>query len=231
MNKKISSLITCMFTLMAGLISQAAIVGYTNDFSSNITGWTNRLGTPGVSRLTTGNALNDYNDGDTNQFLAYTVGMVCPGDGVRGDGSLMMDVKDATSRNEAIGYTLSGTLELGETITFSATLVPLVIYTAGYLQLWDATRNGAMTNSSYNAYGIAYTMSGVSTSSPAGAPIAASISYTAQAADVGHTVQIRFLDFASATTRDLVIDNVTVVSVMPAEPAKLSLLTITAQGL
>lgn len=228
---KRTGLFTGIVVLAACFAAQASIVGYTNTFSTaaDTNGWTSVGGTP-VTINHVAATTGDFNDGDTNASLAYTAGMLLTGDGIYNDGGLKLNVNNTTARDEAMGYTLSGTLELNEKITVDIGLCNLKTSTYYYfaiMQLWDITANkelarymgGFSSNSVQILAGTAVNFQ----------PLDLSFDYTAVSADVGHQVQIRVIENGTAATRDVFVDNVAVTSVIP-EPATLGLFIIGCAG-
>lgn len=125
------------------------------------------------------------------------------GDGVLNDHGLRMDTENAETNDEAVGFTLSGTLDRGETITFSGNAYndnsSVVSF---YAQIWNLTDDALLAQSAK------ITVSGNATPEPQDF----SVTYTATAADAGDTVQIRLIEDANSTARDIYIDNFEVTS-------------------
>jgi len=201
-----AQLLLCMLVLATGTVSYAALSDYTEDFSSTAgtNGWTVVFGSPTINHNTW---VNDFDDGDLTQSLPYVEGMTLTGDGVLGDGAMRLNTVDATQANEAIGYTLSGTIDSGETVTFSGSLFTGTgSYTATYLQIWDVTDNELLVQSD------SVLVAGNTATNYL--PLDFSVEYTASVADAGHTIQIRLLENCNKNYRDPIVDNVSAISVV-----------------
>lgn len=219
------SIYTLVFVLAGCLAAQASLVGYTNTFStaSSTNGWMNvgSVSTTIISRVT---YPGDYDDGDTSSILAYTVGMTLTGDGVYNDGALKLDLVNATKGDEAMGYTLSGTMAVGETVTFSGTVGAGSAYCQFDAQIWNVTDNILLATTpagSDRVFGTSYFTNGIG--------VDFSVSYTGLAGDAGDVIQVRINDngaWTASNTRDIYVDNVMVTTI--PEPASLSLMVIGA---
>lgn len=218
MAKERAGIFIGLFVLAIGFVSHASIVAYTSSFSTNnptsTNGWKSVGTTPTVIAMTA--SVYDYDDGNPTAILSYAEGMTITGDGLLKDGGLWFDIQNTSNQDEAIGYDVGGTLGLNEKITFTASF-----FTSGssvsqlYMQIWDLTGNVVLTNAA------AFSVLGATTATNY-APVTVSLEYTPTALTAGHEIQIRVVENTLVASRDIRIDNV---SVIP-EPATLSLLVI-----
>lgn len=130
------------------------------------------------------------------------------GDGLLADGALVFDSVDTTKGNEYIAYNLGGTMEEGETITFSFNLFNHVsYYNEIQAQLWDITASNELAVS---AWVITRAWSAADYK-----PLDGLVSYTATAATAGHQLAIVFREWHNSTARQGYIDNIEVTSSSP----------------
>lgn len=215
MQKLFTILVASSFILVAiGSTIQADIVFVTEDFSSgagSIAGWTS-VGTFTTSILhSTSNQDFDKND------LLSPVGNEATGDGVIGDGALRFNTENAIRGDEAIAFTLGGTMSLGESITLDMNLFNgnSSYHNADY-QLFNLT-DGTVLNSS----GLTLVLGNTHGSY---VPTDIQVSYTALATDVGDTLQIRIIEDNNDTSRDVYVDNFSVTSI--PEPSSFAVFSI-----
>ncbi len=217
--------------------AHAGIVAMENTFtgSSSINGWYNM----GTVNATIGYSSGagprwDYWDGDdgvaqpaaeTSEAAAIVAaGGTITGDGLLADGALWFNTTDGTSGNEYIAYTLGGTMEEGEEITFSYGVFnnnDYYNYTQG--QLWDVTTGTQLaaagaTPQNGNGWTIVKANSDI-----AYQPQDWFVSYTATASEEGHELAVVFREWANSNNRDPYIDNISVTSSIP-EPATLGVI-------
>lgn len=190
--------------------SFAAITATSNDFSGgDITGWTS-VGATSTEIVHDGTSAGDYDDGDPTLKLEYTAGMTLTGDGVKDDGGLRFNTQNAIQGDEAIGLTIAGTMEEGEEITFSGSVYnDNSSYSKYNAQLWNLTDGTLLAES---GFALVQALSHI-----AYVPVDFNISYIATAADAGDTLQIRFVEDANSTARDIYVDNFELTSV-PLNP-------------
>ncbi|MDF7823694.1 hypothetical protein P4B35_06680 [Pontiellaceae bacterium B12227] len=197
--------------------SMAAITATSDDFSTNTETYPNwiSVGTTNTEFNYDGTTDGDYDDGDPASKLAYTPGMTLTGDGISdldgSDGGLRLNTLDAVQGNEAIGLTLAGTLSESNTISFTGSVYnDNSSFCPFNAQLWNLTDNSLLAESgniTVDAIGhVAYT------------PKSFDVSYVVTAADEGDTLQIRFLENANSTARDIYVDNFSVTSTPPVPP-------------
>jgi hypothetical protein len=220
--------------VLAGLFSvafaHAAIIETNSTFtgSGTIAGWSS-VGEVACDVLyqNGSGAREDYYDGETNtaQLARPTAdaaaiiaaGGTITGDGLLADGALRLDgANDGIVTNEAIGFTIGGTMEEGEEITFSFNVFNRISARAIYVygQLWDLTDNRVLATS--ERVGVK------GDGAPDYTPKDGSVSYVATAAEDGHVLQIRFAEGNYGTTaRDPYIDNYSVTSEMAITPTSL----------
>lgn len=169
----------------------AAVVGLVQNFSAvnSTTGWAS-VGAVSTSFGRTVNAADGTG-----------------GDGIAGDGALLFNIIDSISGNEAVAFSFSGTIQLGESYTLS---------TSSY-----------NPNSSYNNYniqlinvtdGTVLAQTGFIFQANSGAGIAnRTLNYSALAADEGDTLGIRIVEGHDNAARDMALDQLTL-TVVP-EPS------------
>jgi hypothetical protein len=218
------SLFLAAASLAVASSASAAIVAYSSTFSSSgsIAGWTSVGATPAVIKWDSANASNnDYdkldlvntqaNPLDGNGIVGDMSGDTeAMGDGVQGDGGLWFDTFNATAGDEAIAFTLSGTIALGEqyNLSIGAYNDGLSFYSGSY-QLYNLT--DATVLASVNSPNI------IGSTGATYKPVDFTLSYTALASDVGDQLQIRFVEAANNSGRDLYVDNLSL-AVIP-EPS------------
>lgn len=204
--------------------AHAAVVEINNTFTglSSIDGWYSLQGADGAKYRNGSGPRYDYWDGDdsTSQVArassesndVVAAGGTITGDGLLADGALWFDVHDGTKGNEYIAFNLSGTMEEGETITFSYDVyndADYYSYTEG--QLWDMTTTNKLADAdgadNGNGWIIMKARSAVDYH-----PHGWYVSYTATAAEEGHTLAIVFREWANSNKRDPYIDDISVTS-------------------
>ena len=221
-----------------------ALVATNNTFtgSSSIAGWYNVGAVDATIAYSSGAGPRwDYWDGDdgvaqdgaTNAQAAAIVaaGGTITGDGLLADGALWFDTTDGTSGNEYIAFTLGGTMEAEEEITFSYNVFnnnDYYSYTQG--QLWDMTTGTQLaaagaTPQNANGWTIVKANSDVVYQ-----PQDWFVSYTATAAEEGHELAIVFREWDNSNQRDSYIDNISVTVVPPPPPEGITPLTTTFTG-
>jgi len=196
MKNKILS--TVILSVAATSLSEAAITAYSSDFSAtsganSIEGWVSDGTTP------------------THVFRStVTADGAAAGDLVAGDGALALDTINSTPGDERITYTVAGSLDLGETITLDYSVFNAnVSYSSGTIELYNVT-DGVVIVSGNAAVGA---------STPV---VDRTISFTADASQVGDQISIRIAETSDSTARDLFIDTMSLSSV--PEPGSTSLL-------
>jgi len=196
----------------AGTSAMAAIVATSDDFSTDtatLPQWTDVGNSPTLVAYD-GVSLGDYNDGDPDNKLEYAVGMELTGDGVKDDGGMRLNTQNAVPGDEAIGLTIAGTLEEGEEVSFSGSVYnDNTSYSKYNAQLWNLTDDRLLAES---GFALVQSLPHV-----AYVPIDFDIAYVATADDVGDTLQIRFVEDANSTARDIYVDNFELSSV-PLNP-------------
>lgn len=210
MKKNRMIMLTIAGSWLVAATSMAAITATSNNFSTSIGSWVSVGSITPKDILRDSSSDYDFYDGDDTQLLPYAPGMLITGDGLLYDGGLRLDTINAIAGDEAMGLTIDGTMEEGEVITFSGNLYnDNTSYTGLDAQLWNLTDDVLLSgvkyqpvrNYNHNAY----------------APVDFTVSYIAQAADAGDTLQIRFLDSGgTATARDIFVDNFDLSSVPPS---------------
>lgn len=216
-------LLTTVLILTAAA-SYSAVTTTSDDFSSNTNTFPSWISVGAVSTSIEHDSVSagDYDDGDLTQVLPYSPGMTLTGDGVKDDGGLRINTQDGTLGNEAAGLTISGTMEEGEVLTFSGSLYnDGTSYYRQNAQLWNLTDNVLLSES------------GNITIQPGNkdvyVPVDFSVIYTAQDSDEGDTLQIRFLEDADNTARDIYVDNFSLTSV-PQPPGTLIAINFDGDG-
>ena len=225
-----------LVSLFVAAFTHAGVVAMENTFtgSSTIDGWYNMGSVNATIGYSSGAGPRwDYWNGDddvaqpaaeTSEAAAIvTAGGTITGDGLLADGALWFDTTDGTSGNEYIAYTLGGTMEEGEEITFNYNVFnnnDYYSYTQG--QLWDVTTGTSLavagaTPQNANGWTIVQANSSLTYQ-----PYSWYVSYTATAAEAGHELAIVFREWDNSNQRDSYIDNVSVSSSIP-EPATLGL--------
>ena len=200
--------------------ASAASLLYSSDFSqtsgaNSIEGWVYNGGVGGaVARSAT--SFDNFD-------LAAPVGDGSGpygGDGVKGDGALLGNTGNAIAGDEYWSYSLSGSYAIGDLINFSGT--------------------GFNANSSYNAFfAILYNatdgMELARSSTLGGSKVGLvaddvnpqydfSLDYFVTAADLADTLEIRFLENHNNTSRDVFVDNVSVMLTAAPEPTRVLLI-------
>lgn len=214
-------------TLTLALIAAAsygAITATSDDFSSNTNTFPSWISVGAVSTTIEHDSVSagDYDDGDLTQVLPYSPGMTLTGDGVKDDGGLKINSQDGILGNEAAGLTIGGTMEEGEVLTFSGSLYnDGTSYYRQNAQLWNLTDNVLLSES------------GNITVQPGNkdiyVPVEFNVIYTAQDSDEGDTLQIRFLEDADNTARDIYVDNFSLTAV-PQPPGTLIAINFDGDG-
>lgn len=214
-NRTIKLMTTLAFAGFA-TASFAAITATSDDFSSDTSGnWVS----VGVTNTIIGydsNPIGDYDDGDPATKLAYTAGMTLTGDGISElagdtDGGLRLNTQDAVQGSEAMALTIGGTMTESNTISFTGSVYnDNTSYCPFNAQLWNTNDNTLLAESgNISVDGIGHV---------AYAPKSFDLSYVVTAADEGDTLQIRFLENANSTARDIFVDNFSVTSTPPTPP-------------
>jgi len=202
----------------AGTSAMAAIVAVSDDFSTDTATfpqWTD-IGTATTAILRDSTSAGDYDDGDISNKLAYVEGMVLTGDGVKDDGGLRLNTQNGIQGDEAIGLTVAGTLEEGEEVTFSGSAYNDNTSFSKYnAQLWNVTDDRLLAESGLTlVQAIGH---------DAYVPVDFEITYVAVAADEGDTLQLRFVESANSTARDVYVDSFELSSV-PLDPGTTKLI-------
>ncbi len=199
--------------------AQATLIGVSDDFDDNtgtFSSWVD-VGSFATDIFYDSTSANDFDkldfvdsqgnplDGDT--IVGNLAGDTEPlGDGLLGDGGLRLNTLDTTQGNEAIGLTVGGTMDLGEEISFTATLYnDNLSFFSGRFQLYNLTDSTVLSDTGNTS--IQGSGSGTYV------PIDFSLAYTAVGTDAGDTLQIRFVENANATSRDGYIDNFALTSI------------------
>lgn len=205
--------------------AHAAVVEINNTFTglSSINGWYSLQGADGPKYQNGAGARWDYWDGDdgvaqpaadaSEAVAIVAAGGTITGDGMLADGALWFDVHDGEKGNEYIAFNLGGTMEEGETVTFSYDVYndsDYYSYTQG--QLWDMTTTNQLavpepTPEQANGWTIMLARSATNYH-----PHGWSVSYTATAAEEGHVLAIVFREWANSNKRDPYIDSINVTS-------------------
>lgn len=147
------------------------------------------------------------------------------GDLLDDDGGLRFNTFDGVVGNEGMGLAISGTMALGEQISFSYGFYnDNSSYNRSVAQLFN------LTDSTVLATSPLHVIDGTA-GQPTPENIDAVLAYTAIASDVGDTLQIRFLESNNNAARDIYVDNysVTSVSAVP-EPSTFVLLSMSVFG-
>ncbi len=211
-------------SVFAAAFAHAAVVEINNTFTglSSIDGWYSLQGADGAKYRSGAGPRFDYWDGDdtvaqvaresseSNDVVA--AGGTITGDGMLADGALWFDVHDGVKGNEYIAFNLGGTMEEGETVTFSYDVyndADYYSYTEG--QLWDMTTTNKLADAdgadNGNGWIIIKARSAVDYH-----PHGWYVSYTATAAEEGHVLAIVFREWANSNKRDPYIDSISVTS-------------------
>ena len=198
-------------TWIATTSAMAAIIATNDNFSSDTTtGWTSVGATSTIIQYDSLNT-GDYDDGDPEAKLDYTVGMVLTGDGVKDDGGLRLNSQNNVPGDEAVGLAIEGTMEEGEEITFTGSVYNDNSSFAPYkAQLWNLTDGTPLADSESI---LVQTISHA-----AYVPKDFSLSYTVSASDAGDVLQIRFYEDGNDPARDVYVDNFEVTSTPPLAP-------------
>jgi len=226
--KSIIQALATALAVVASTQSHAAITPISDDFDSNANtflSWVS-VGVFGTSITYDATSANDFDkldlinsqanllDGDG--IVGNLAGDTEPtGDGLLTDGGLRFNTLDAITENEAIGLTLAGNMSLGEQYSLTMSVYnDNTSFWNGRIQLYDLTANMV----------LAETLNSTVFSSTAAnyVPVTWTISYTAQAADVGNILQIRVIENANATSRDGFLDNFSLAVTVP-EPSTMAM--------
>lgn len=205
--------------------AQAATILYASDFSAvsggnSVAGWTYVGGVGGgLSRSTT--AWDNFDLG----------GGVFGGDGVKGDGALLLNTGDSTAGNESWTYTLVSTMTEGEVLSlvgaaFNANSSHNSNFTIGLYNVTDGrvlATSAALGNSRVGA-------SDADNTNPF---FNFNVSYTTTAEDAGDVLQIRVIENLNNTARDPYFDSITLTSAAAAvpEPSRMLLMAVGAMML
>ena len=227
---KAATAMVALAAVLAAATGEAAIVGYSETFSTtgSEAGWYLFTGTEtgqAIGRLNGAGPRKDWADNDDSVAQdALSTGDPLPpggtitGDGLLADGGLMWTVGDSTKGNERIAYNLGGTMEEGEEITLSFNLFNHVSYyneAAGYL--YDLTTG---TQLMADPWVITKAWS-----DPAYSPEDGLVTYTCPSERAGHELAIVFREWHNSTNRVAYFDNISVTSSIP-EPSALLLISL-----
>jgi len=209
--------------LFAGVSAFAAVSPFENTFTgrSSVNGWrafaipSKATGKPVAAYSSGAGPRWDYWNGDdttpqiarasSESSAVVAAGGTIAGDGLLADGALRFNAVDGIKGNEYIAFELDGTMEMGETITFSFSAFNNADY--GFMvqgQLWD------LTDSRELAAGEWVTV--LARSKPDYKPCDGSVSYTALGIDDSHRLAIVFREWGNKSKRDPYIDNIRVAS-------------------
>ena len=237
--KKTKFGIGVLASVFAVAFAHAAIVPTNNTFtgSNSIDGWYN-FTVPGKADGTLAEILYlngagsryDWTDNDDSVSQSplstgdsLPAGGTITGDGQLADGALLVNSVDSTTGNEYIALNLGGTMEEGETITFSFNAFNHVeYYSYMQAQLWDITAS--------NELEVCPWVRPLSVSDPAYTPLDGSVSYTVTPAEEGHQLAIVFREWHNSTSRQGYIDNIDVVVIPPQATLGITPLTNTFTG-
>jgi len=148
---------------------------------------------------------------ESNDVVA--AGGTITGDGVLADGALWFNATDGTKGNEFIAYDLAGTMEEGETITFSYNAFNNADYWNMVLgQLWDLTVTQELA--------VADWITVLANSAVDYKPYDGVVAYTATAAEAGHRLAIVFREWGTTSRRDPYIDNYSVLTTAAPPPGE-----------
>lgn len=188
---------------------QAATVIYSSDFSStsganSVTGWT-YVGEGGGNLSRNATAYDNYDLG----------GGVFGGDGVKGDGSLLLNTGNNTPQDELWTYTLVSTLSEG-----------MVLNLVGAAFNGNSSHNSTFTIALYNVTDDRVLITSANMGGTRLGLVDENInpfynfnlSYTTTAADEGDVFQIRVAENLQNTARDIFVDYVTLTSSPAAIP-------------
>lgn len=215
---KIKTKIMVLVTVFVAASAHASVVAITNTFtgSSSTAGWVN-IGTRNATiSYSSGNGPRcDYWDGyymlvqvprETSEAAAVIAANgTITGDGMLADGALWFDTADGSSGNESIAYTLDGTMEEGEVITFSYNVFNNNSYWSQVQgQLWDMTTGTELA--------VADWVTVLSADMAEYKPSDGTVSYTVTAGEAGHKLAIVFREWNNSSSRDPYIDNISVTS-------------------
>lgn len=219
--------IVLLVGMLAAAFVHAAIVPTNNTFTgiSSTNGWHNFLmpskadGTLAeIAYMNGAGPRYDYADNDDgviqdpmpteSNAVVVANGGTITGDGLLADGALLINSVDTNVGNEYVAFTLDGTMDGGETITFEFNAFNQVEYYS-YMQgqLWDITASNELAVSSW--------VQPKAVSDPAYAPIDGFVSYTATAAEDGHQLAIVFREWHNSLLRQGYIDNISVTTTPP----------------
>lgn len=150
-------------------------------------------------------ANNDYDDGDAAQVLAFAEGMKATGDGVQGDGGLLLNLRDSTPGNEGIFRNLTWTMKAGHTIRLKGSLYnDTRSFSRFRAEIWNGTDNVRLAPSR----DVRHTVEGYNRNNYV--PIEFDVTYEVQPGDEGDMVQIRIIELGNDRSRHLRVDNVEV---------------------
>lgn len=210
--------------MLCSLESQAGITAISDNFANILNTFPNWsvLGIPGTLIQYNAISVQDFDKLDLINSQANVLdgdGIVgnlpgdaeATGDGLKNDGGLRFNTFDAIAGNEAIGLTLGGTMSLGEQYNLTMDLYnDNTSFFSGKIQLYDLTASVVLAETVnatvLNQNSLAYV------------PVTWTLGYTAQAADVGNMLQIRFVENANSTARDGYLDNFSLAVTVP-EPS------------
>lgn len=199
--------------MVGGLLSLPALATITeinDDFNVGAGNW-GSVGSATALIAHDSMSEGDYDDGNLSLKLPYSLGMALPGDGVKSDGGLFLDSQNTIQGDEAMGLTIAGLMEKGEEIIFSGNIYNnRPSYSSFKTQLWNLTDNTVLAESgsqSINGLGHASYV-----------PVNFSVSYTVGANDAGDTLQIRILENANHTDRNVYVDNFSLTSSLNTPP-------------
>lgn len=206
--------------LMGTGTAQAATILYSSNFSAasganSVAGWTYVGGDGGgLSRNAT--AWDNFDLG----------GGVFGGDGVKGDGALLLNTGDSIAGNESWTYNVVSTMSEGELLNlvgaaFNANSSHNSNFTIGLYNVTDGrvlVTSAAMGNSRVGA-------SDADNTNPF---FNFNLSYTTTAEDAGDVLQIRVLENLNNTARDPYFDYITLTSAAAAvpEPSRMLLMAV-----
>ena len=215
--KTTKRLILALTAIWASTSVMAAVTATSDDFSTNtetFPSWTSIGAFPTTINFD-GTTVGDYDDGDAANKLAYTAGMTLTGDGISdlngSDGGLRLNTLDAIQGNEAMGFVVAGTMTESNTLSFTGSVYnDNGSFSPFNAQLWNLTDGVLLTESGNTSVdGINHV---------AYVPKNFDLSYLVTATDEGDTLQLRFLENANSTARDIYVDNFSLTSTPPIPP-------------
>ncbi|MEN3941173.1 hypothetical protein WJU23_07760 [Prosthecobacter sp. SYSU 5D2] len=205
------ALFLCLLAAFSQGSARAVTVLYSSNFSTtsganSIAGWA-----AGAEGGTVSRSVNSWDN-----FLISPG--VYGGDGVKGDGSLFLDTKDATPGNEFWTYTFAATINEGDLFNlygaaFNAYSSSNLNYTVG---LYNVTDGRVMVTSS----ALGGTRAGADESADINPFHNFNVSYEAVAEDVGDVFQIRVVENLNNTARNINIDNIAISVTSVPEPSR-----------